>query len=41
LSGLGVRLRTLPMSALVPVAARMLSALIRATGALAAAIAIG
>jgi ABC-2 type transport system permease protein len=41
LSGLGVRLRTLPMSSLVPVAARMLSALIRATGALAAAIAIG
>ena len=41
LSGLGVRLRTLPMSALVPVGARMLSALIRATGALAAAVGIG
>jgi ABC-2 type transport system permease protein len=41
LSGLGVRLRTLPMSALVPVSARMLSALIRATGALAAAVGIG
>jgi ABC-2 type transport system permease protein len=41
LSGLGIRLRTLPMSALVPVSARMLSALIRASGALAAAVGIG
>lgn len=41
LSGLGVRLRTLPMSSAVPVTARMLSALIRAIGALAAAIGIG
>jgi len=41
LSGLGVRLRSLPMSALVPVSARMLSALIRAVGALAAAVGIG
>jgi ABC-2 type transport system permease protein len=41
LSGLGIRLRTLPMSALVPVSARMLSALIQATGALSAAVGIG
>jgi ABC-2 type transport system permease protein len=41
LSGMGVRLRSLPITSLVPVAARMLSATIRAVGALAAAIAIG
>jgi ABC-2 type transport system permease protein len=41
LSGMGVRLRTLPMTALVPVAARMLSSLLRALCALAAAIAVG
>ena len=41
LSGMGVRLRTLPMSAFVPVSARMLSALIRATAALVASVAIG
>lgn len=41
LSGLGVRLRTMPMSSFVPVSARMLSALIRATAALLASIAIG
>lgn len=41
LSGLGIRLRSLPMTALVPVAARMLSALIRATAALAGTVAIG
>jgi ABC-2 type transport system permease protein len=41
LSGLGVRLRSLPFSALVPVSARMLSALIRAVAALLASIAVG
>jgi ABC-2 type transport system permease protein len=41
LSGMGVRLRSLPISSLVPVSARMLSALIRAAAALAASIAIG
>jgi ABC-2 type transport system permease protein len=41
LSGMGVRLQTLPMSALVPVTARMISSLIRAVAALAAALAIG
>lgn len=41
LSGLGIRLRSMPMTSLVPVTARMLSALIRATGALAGALAIG
>jgi ABC-2 type transport system permease protein len=41
LSGLGIRLRTLPISALVPVGARMLSALIRATAALVAAVGVG
>jgi len=41
LSGLGVRLRTLPMSSLVPVSARMLSSLIRATAALTGAVVIG
>ena len=41
LSGLGIRLRSMPMTSLVPVSARMLSSLIRATGALAGAIAIG
>ncbi|MET0703694.1 MAG: ABC transporter permease [Mycobacterium sp.] len=41
LSGLGIRLRTLPMTALVPVSARMLSSLIRALFALAAAVAVG
>ena len=41
LSGLGVRLRTLPMSSLVPVSARMLSSLIRAVAALTGAVVIG
>lgn len=41
LSGMGVRLRSLPMTSLVPVTARMLSSLIRAVGALAAAVGIG
>jgi ABC-2 type transport system permease protein len=41
LSGMGIRLRTLPMTALVPVTARMLSSLIRAGAALAAAIGVG
>src|SRR5262249_29608140 len=41
LSGMGSRLRTLPIGAIVPVGARMLSALIRATGALATAVAVG
>lgn len=41
LSGMGIRLRSLPISALVPVTARMLSALIRASAALIASIAIG
>lgn len=41
LSGMGVRLRSLPMLALVPVTARMLSALIRAAFALTAAILVG
>ncbi|WP_167759298.1 ABC transporter permease [Mycobacterium sp. PS03-16] len=41
LTGMGVRLRSLPIEAVVPVTARMLSALIRAVAALAAAIATG
>ena len=41
LSGLGVRLRSLPITALVPVSARMLSASIRATAALLGAVGIG
>ncbi len=41
LSGLGIRLRSMPMAALVPVSARMLSALIRALAALAGAVGIG
>jgi ABC-2 type transport system permease protein len=41
LSGMGVRLRSLPIVALVPVTARMLSALMRATVALGAAIGVG
>lgn len=41
LSGMGIRLATMPMAALAPVAARMLSALIRAVAALTAAIGIG
>lgn len=41
LSGMGVRLRSMPMTSLVPVTARMLSALIRATASLAASIAVG
>lgn len=40
-SGMGLRLRVLPIVAIVPVSARMLSALIRAAGALVAAIAVG
>jgi ABC-2 type transport system permease protein len=38
---MGVRLRSLPISALAPVTARMLSALIRAAAALIASVAIG
>jgi ABC-2 type transport system permease protein len=41
LSGMGIRLRSLPMTALAPVTARMLSALVRATASLAAAVGIG
>lgn len=41
LSGMGIRLRALPMSSFAPVGARMLSALIRAVAALLASIAIG
>lgn len=41
LSGMGIRLRSLPMPALVPVTARMLSALLRAAASLAAALAVG
>lgn len=41
LSGMGIRLRSLPMTSLVPVTARMLSALIRASASLAAAVAVG
>jgi ABC-2 type transport system permease protein len=41
LSGMGVRLRSLPMLALVPVTARMLSALIRAAVSLTAATGVG
>ncbi|MCT7658462.1 ABC transporter permease [Mycobacterium deserti] len=40
-SGMGIRMRTMPMAALVPVSARMLSALVRAVGALTAAIVTG
>jgi ABC-2 type transport system permease protein len=40
-SGMGIRMRTMPMAALVPVSARMLSALVRAIGALVAAIVTG
>lgn len=40
-SGMGIRMRTMPMPALVPVSARMLSALVRAVGAMAAAIVTG
>ena len=41
LSGMGIRLRSLPMTSLVPVTARMLSALICAAASLAAAVAVG
>lgn len=41
LSGMGIRMRSLPITALAPVTARMLSALVRAAAALAAAIAVG
>jgi ABC-2 type transport system permease protein len=41
LSGMGVRLRSLPLSSFAPVSARMLSALIRAAAALLASLAIG
>jgi ABC-2 type transport system permease protein len=41
LSGLGVRLRTLPVAAFVPVAARMLSSLVRACAAMVGALAVG
>lgn len=41
LSGMGIRLRALPITALVPVAARMLASSIRAAVALAAAVGAG
>jgi ABC-2 type transport system permease protein len=41
LSGMGIRLRSMPIISLVPVTARMLSSLIRASAALAAAIGVG
>jgi ABC-2 type transport system permease protein len=41
LSGMGIRLRSLPVRGLIPVTARMLSALIRALAALMAAILVG
>jgi len=41
LSGMGIRLRSLPIAAVVPVTARMLSSLIRAVAALAAALGAG
>lgn len=41
LSGMGIRLRSLPITAVVPVTARMLSALVRAGAAMVGAIAIG
>ncbi|WP_267290759.1 ABC transporter permease [Mycobacterium hackensackense] len=41
LSGMGIRMRSLPITALAPVTARMLSALVRAAAALAAALAVG
>jgi ABC-2 type transport system permease protein len=41
LSGMGIRMRSLPVTALAPVTARMLSALVRAVAALAGAVAIG
>ncbi|MCV7356809.1 ABC transporter permease [Mycolicibacterium fluoranthenivorans] len=41
LSGMGIRMRSLPITALAPVAARMLAALVRAAAALAAALAVG
>lgn len=41
LSGMGIRMRSLPITALAPVTARMLSALVRAGAAMVGAIAIG
>ena len=41
LSGMGIRMRSLPITALAPVTARMLSSLLRAVAALAAALAVG
>lgn len=41
LSGMGIRMRSLPISALAPVTARMLSASVRAVAALAGALAVG
>lgn len=41
LSGMGIRMRSLPISALAPVTARMLSALVRAGAAMVGAIMIG
>jgi ABC-2 type transport system permease protein len=41
LSGMGIRMRSLPITALAPVTARMLSALLRAAAALSAALAVG
>ena len=41
LSGMGIRMRSLPITALAPVTARMLSSLVRAVAALAAALAVG
>lgn len=41
LSGMGIRMRSLPITALAPVTARMLSALVRACAAMVGAIVIG
>lgn len=41
LSGMGIRMRSLPITALAPVTARMLSSLVRAAAALTAALAVG
>lgn len=41
LSGMGIRMRSLPITALAPVTARMLSSLLRAAAALSAALAVG
>ncbi|GAS97598.1 ABC transporter efflux protein, DrrB family prot ein [Mycolicibacterium canariasense] len=41
LSGMGIRMRSLPITALAPVTARMLSSLLRAVAALTAALVVG